>query len=122
MRRFIFISALLLSMFTFNSCEEDKWGWDNKVVFSARGGEKDIDGDYSIYTLSIGSYKGTEKTATEIADLMTITYDWLTATALKHDNEIHLIAQPNKTGKKRKLYVYGMIDNRSIDITVIQDK
>lgn len=122
MKRSVFIVALILSVFTLNSCEEDQWGYDNKVIFSAQGGEEDVDGDASIYHLSIGEYNGNEKAATEIAGVMTVTYDWLTATAIKGDNEIHLIATPNKTGKKRKLYVYGAIDNRSTDITVIQDK
>lgn len=122
MKRFIFIAALVLSVFTFNSCEEDQWGYDNRVIFSAKGGEEDVDGDYSIYALSIGDYNGNEESATEVAGVMTVTYDWLTVTAIKGDNEIHLIAQPNKTGKKRKLYVYGAINNRSTDITVIQDK
>lgn len=122
MKRFLLIVAFILVAFAFNSCEEDRWGWDNKVVFSAAGGEEDVDGDRSIYHLSIGEYNGNEKSAVEVAGVMTITYDWLTATAVKGDNEIVLIAQPNKTGKKRKLYVYGAIDNRSTDITVIQDK
>ena len=122
MKRFMIIAALVLSAFALNSCEEDRWGYDNKVVFSAAGGEEDVDGEASIYTLSIGTYNGDEKAAIEVADVMTVTYDWLTATAVKGDNEIHLIALPNKTGKNRKLYVYGMVDNRSVDITVIQKK
>ena len=122
MKRFIFIAALILTVFTFNSCEEDEWGWDNKVVFSAAGGTQEVDGDEDIYTLSIGDGNGDEKSAVEIAGVMTVTYDWLTASAVKNTDEIILIAEPNDTGKKRKLYVYGMIRNRAMDITVVQDK
>lgn len=122
MKRFLFVATLLLSLFTLSSCEEDQWGYDNKVVFSAAGGEEDVDGDDSVYTLSIGNKAGDEKSAVEIAGVMSVTYDWLTATAVKGDNEIHLIALPNKSGKDRKLYVYGMIQNRVMDITVIQKK
>ena len=122
MKRIIFIAALVLSVFTFNSCEEDRWGYDNKVIFSADGGAKEIEGDSPIHHLSIGDYNGKEKDAVEVTGVMTVTYDWLTATAIKGDDEIHLIAAPNKTGKQRKLYVYGAIDNRSTDITVIQGK
>ena len=122
MKRFMMIAAMLLSVFALNSCEEDQWGYDNRVVFSAAGGDEDVDGDDSIYTLSIGNKAGDEKQAVEISGVMTVTYDWLTATAIKGDNEIHLIAQPNKTGEKRKLYVYGMIGNRVMDITVVQNK
>lgn len=122
MKRLLLVGALMAAVLSFNSCEEDQFGYDNKVIFSANGGTEDVDGDRSIYHLSIGDYTGNEKSATEIAGVMTVTYDWLTATAVKGDDEIHLVAAPNKTGKKRKLYVYGAIDNRSTDITVIQDK
>lgn len=122
MKRMIFVATLLFAVLAFNSCEEDKWGWDNKVVFSAAGGTQEVDGDEDIYTLSIGNYNGDEKSAVEIAGLMTVTYDWLTASAVKNTDEIVLVAEPNKTGKSRKLYVYGMIGNRVMDITVVQEK
>ena len=122
MKRFIFIAALVLSVFTFNSCEEDRWGFDNKVVFSAAGGEEDVDGDEGIHTLAIGNGLGDEKGATEVLGVMSVTYDWLTATAVKGGDEIHLIAQPNKTGERRKLYVFGIVGNRTMDIPVVQNK
>lgn len=122
MKRFVFVAALLLSVFAFNSCEEDKFGWDNKVVFSAQGGVEDVDGDANIYNLSIGNYQGEEKSAVEVAGIMTAKFDWLTASAVKNTNEIILTAEPNTTGKERKLYVYASVDNRFVDITVIQKK
>lgn len=122
MKRFIVIAVLVLSVFTFNSCEEDRWGFDNRVVFSAAGGEEDVDGDATIYNLSIGTYGGDERNAIEVAGVLTVTYDWLTATAVKGSDEIHLIALPNRTGKQRKLIVYGAINNRFTDITVVQNK
>ena len=122
MKRLMIIAAFVLAAFTLNSCEEDRWGYDNKVVFSADGGEEDVDGDEAFYALSIGDKDGNEKSAVELAGIMTVTYDWLTATAIKGDNEIVLIAKPNDTGKQRKLFVYGMIGNRVMDITVVQKK
>ena len=53
---------------------------------------------------------------------MTAKFDWLTASAVKNTNEILLTAEPNTTGKERKLYVYASVDNRFVDITVIQKK
>lgn len=122
MKRFMIIAALVLAAFALNSCEEDRWGFDNKVIFSAAGGEEDVDGDASIHTLSIGDGQGDEKSATEIAGIMTVTYDWLTATAANGGDEIHLIAAPNKTGKKRKLYVFSMVGDRTLDVTVVQNE
>ena len=122
MKRLFSIAALLLTAISFNSCEEDKWGFDNRVMFSAAGGDEDVDGDEAIHSLSIGNGLGDEKGATELAGVMTVTYDWLTATAVKGGDEIHLVAQRNTTGKRRTLYVYGMVRNRTMDITVVQDK
>ena len=122
MKRFLLIAAFILVAFAFNSCEEDRWGWDNKVVFSAAGGEEDVDGDDAIHTLSIGDGRGDEKGAVEIGGVMTVTYDWLTATTVKGGDEIRIIAQPNKTGERRKLYVFGMVGNLTMDITVVQNK
>ena len=122
MKRLFLIAALLLTALSFNSCEEDRWGYDNKVIFSAAGGEEDIDGEDAIHTLSIGNGQGDEREAVELAGILTASYDWLTAIAKKGDNEIQLFAEPNKTGKKRKLYVYGMVGNLVMDVTVIQNK
>ena len=53
---------------------------------------------------------------------MASSVDWLTATTVKGGDEISLIALPNKTGERRKLYVFGMVGNRTMDITVVQNK
>ena len=124
MKRFMIIATLLLMAISFNSCEEDRWGYDNRVIFSAAGGEEDVDGDIDapLHSLSIGDGQGDEKAATEVAGILTVTYDWLTAMVREADDEIHLIAQRNTTGKRRKLIVFGMVGNRVLDITVIQNK
>ena len=116
------IAALVLSAFALNSCEEDRWGFDNKVVFSAAGGEEDVDGDASIASISIGTGLANKREATDFKGTLTVTYDWLTAVVAKGDNEVHLIALPNKTGKDRKLYVYGTVNSKMMNITVIQKK
>lgn len=124
MKRFMIIATLLLMALSFNSCEEDRWGYDNRVIFSAAGGEEDVDGDIDapLHSLSIGDGQGDEKAATEVAGFLTVTYDWLTAMVREADDEIHLVAQRNTTGKRRKLIVFGMVGNRVLDITVIQNK
>ena len=124
MKRYLLTIALLLMAFSFSSCEEDRWGYDNRVVFSAAGGDEDVDGDIDapLHSLSIGDGQGDEKAATEVAGVLTVTYDWLTALVKEADDEIHLVAQRNTTGKKRKLIVFGMVGNRVLDITVVQNK
>ncbi len=122
MRRFLIVMAAVVSALVMNACEEDKWGYDNRVVFEAYGGEEDVDGDAPVYTLSIGNHEGDEKEAVEVDGVLTVTYDWLTATVVKGDDEIRLVAEPNTTGKSRKLYLYGMVFNNVMDVTVIQKR
>lgn len=123
MKRFVMIAMLVLLAFALNSCEKDKWGFDNKVIFSADGGEKSVQGNAPVATLAIGTNPSNKKNALDIAANLAITYDWLTATAVKGDNEIHLIALPNNTGKDRRLHIYSKThDEKVINITVIQKK
>ena len=116
MKRFFFIATLAVLILCFNSCEEDRWGYDNKVIFSANGGTEDVDGDNSIYHLSIGDYNGNEKGAVEEAGVMTVTYDWLTATAVKGDNEI---LSPRRTRLARSVSCMYMEQSTTAQQTLL---
>ncbi len=125
MRRLTSIVALCLTVML-GACQKDNFGYEKVVNFPKEGGTKVTSGTESIYTLSIGNYNGNEQSAEEQEDgvetVMAVHYDWLTAYAKKFSKEITLTAEPNTTGKRRVLYVYGMVDNQSADIKVIQDK
>ena len=77
MKRLFLIAALVLMALSFNSCEEDRWGYDNRVVFSAAGGDEEVDGDASIYNLSIGDGEGEERSAVEIAGVLEKFQKWV---------------------------------------------
>ena len=115
------VSAVLL----LTSCEIfDNRGYPFKVNFGSQGGTQKVFGDEGIYTLEIADYNanGTSAQRDTITDSLIVTYEWLTAKAkmIDFDRSITLIAEPNKTGKKRRFYVRGMVDNYSIDIKVTQ--
>ena len=123
MKRLKMIAAFVLLALALNSCEKDRWGFDNRVIFSADGGSKSVQGNAPLGTLSIGSNSSNTKEAIDIHGDLAVTYDWLTATAAKGDNEVYLVALPNHTGKNRKLHVYSKTrDDKVINITVIQEK
>lgn len=125
MRRILFYT-LLLSYFMLTSCETfDNYGYPGKVTFDRDGGTKTIDGGNSFYHVEINDYNGNgnAKITDGENDTIIATYDWL---SVKYrwcrDKHIILEALPNTTGKKRTLYVYGMVDDRSADIKVVQEK
>ena len=114
-------AALTLGM---TSCQKDNFGYETTVTFSAEGGEKTVTGDSFVYTLSIGDYAGNEESSNQTLDdaLMSVTYQWLSASVVPSSKTITLVAEPNTTGKKRTLYVYGMVQNHSAEIKVVQEK
>lgn len=57
----------------------------------------------------------------EVRDSIIVTAHWLTAKCPRTKNELHLTAQPNPAGKRRRLYLH-LYDGRSRqEIQVIQD-
>ena len=126
MKRLFFIAAMLLTVFSFASCNKDNFGYEKQIEFTAEGGTKTVTGTESIYELSIANYNGEEEWDDDELDgnesVMTVHFDWLSAVATRHTKTIVVTAEPNKTGKRRVLYIYGEVRDRSSCIKVIQDK
>ena len=117
---------MMLAIFGLASCNKDNFGYEKKVEFTAEGGTKSVTGTESIYELSIANYNGEEEWDEDELDgnesVMTVHFDWLSAVATRHTKTIVITAEPNNTGKRRVLYVYGEVRDRSSCIKVVQDK
>lgn len=117
---------MLLTVFSFASCNKDNFGYEKQIEFTAEGGTKTVTGTESIYELSIANYNGREEWDDDELDdnesVMTVHFDWLSAVATRHTKTIVITAEPNKTGKRRVLYIYGEVRDRTSCIKVIQDK
>ena len=126
MKRILFIASMMLTIFGLTSCNKDNFGYEKQVDFSAEGGTKIVTGTESIYELSIANYNGEEEWDDDELDgnetIMSVHFDWLSAVATRHTKTIVITAEPNKTGKRRVLYVYGAVRNRSSCIKVVQNK
>ena len=121
MKRKILIAFLFIP-FLFASCEEDNYGYPSKMTFEREGGTKFCSGKYSCYSMGIKNYNGIGATSKGKAmDSIKVTYDWLTVKSKNYnDTQLEMIAAPNHTGKKRTLYVDGMVDDNSAEIKVVQ--
>ena len=100
----IFSLVLLLS-----ACERaDNFGYPSKVSFGREGGIKVVSGNDYFYNLEIADYNGDGECSQNSMDddSLIVTYKWLTIKAKTRDNNLTIIAEPNPTGKSRKLYIY----------------
>ncbi|MBO5875477.1 MAG: hypothetical protein J6Q20_03010 [Alistipes sp.] len=126
MKRIALWAVALLTILGLQSCNKDNFGYERQVEFTAEGGTKSVTGTESIYELSIANYNGNEEWDDDELDgnesVMTVHFDWLSAVATRHTKTIVITAEPNKTGKRRVLYIYGEVRDRSSCIKVIQDK
>ena len=117
---------MMLAIFGLESCNKDNFGYERMIEFTAEGGTKIVTGTESIYELSIANYNGEEEWDEDELDgnesVMTVHFDWLSAVATRHTKTIVITAEPNRTGKRRVLYVYGEVRDRSSCIKVVQDK
>lgn len=100
----------------------DNYGYPDRVSFTAEGGSKSVKGGHGFYQISITDYNGGHGNSetTEEEGLSTTTRDWLTVSAPKGSSELTFTADPNPTGRSRKLYVAVWVDNSFADIKVTQ--
>ena len=120
MKTILGIISLVLLL---SGCERmDNFGYPSKVSFGREGGIKVVSGDHYLYNLEIADYNGdgagSENSLDD--DSLIVTYKWLTIKAKTRDNDLTIIAEPNTTGKSRKLYIYGGVQNQFAEIKVTQ--
>lgn len=115
------IPLLIISLLTLSSCEnQNNKGFPKDIVFHNDGGTVMISGDDSFGYLII--YDGDEEYSSINLDnpSIIVSCDWLTAESLRGSKSLTLTAQPNQSGHKRKLKVFGYFGNEYAVINVTQ--
>lgn len=117
--------ALTCVVLLFVSCDiYNNYGYPSKVSFDSWGGVKIISGEDGLHTLEIADYNGIIANAPgdSITDSLIVAHEWLTAKTKVFDQNygLTIIAEPNTTGKRRTLYISGMVDNSFAEIKVTQ--
>lgn len=105
----ILIKAILcgLALLCASCFTEEDFGFPKTVTFTSEGGVQDITGDRHIGQAFIKDYKtgesgsgGKNEDGMEYNEL-----DWLKIEHQRLDDGLRIIAEPNTSGKSRKLYI-----------------
>lgn len=121
---------LLIFPLLFFSCEEEEdFGFPSKIEISADGESVDIKGTNEIppfiQQIELLNYNGDGNNSgafIEGKDCIESTTDWLTVKYYSAEYKLVVIAEPNKTNKERKLYLYLYDGKSRQEITVVQSK
>ena len=122
MKRYISIVLLSIPLLLVSCDKNDNFGNPYKITFEKEGGTKICTGTDSFYSIEVANYNGDgAEDSEESMDSLKVTYNWLTVKCKKLVGaKLEMTAIPNHTGKKRTLYVRGMVDNDCAEIKVIQ--
>lgn len=112
------------------SCEsEEDFGFPSKIKMSSKGEKLEIKGENDlppgITQIQVLDYDGEGNNSgpsVEDKDYLETTTDWLTVKYSDSEYKLVLTAEPNKTDKKRKLYLYLLSGSSRQEITVTQSK
>lgn len=126
MKRILSYIFLVGIFMTLVGCDtSDNFGYPSKITLPHEGGEKVVTGEeVMFYNIEVADYNGAGNNvcvgSNTSNDTLAVSYDWLTVKMKIIDSKITLIAQPNKTSTRRKLYVMGSYNNDLIEIKVEQ--
>ena len=108
MKRFILCLMAIVAASVMTSCEKEvDLGYPKTISFTKDGGEKVITGTTNFTDAQIHDYKSGEdgEFIPREDDIQCQVYEWLTIDYLANSTELKIIAEPNASGKSRKLHI-----------------
>ncbi len=127
-KHFIFLVSIIFACL-FASCEsEENFGFPTKIEISGKGETIEIKGSNdlppSVVLIELLNYDGdgNNDRGAEDREFLETTTDWLTVKYFPKEYKMLLVADPNETNKKRKLYLYLLSGKSRQEITVTQSK
>ena len=107
MNKLFTLLALVVAV-VMTSCEKEvDFGYPTSVAFTADGGEKTVTGVEPFTDAHIHDYKSGEdgEFIPREDDIQCQVYEWLSIEYLANSTELKIIAEPNASGKSRKLHI-----------------
>ena len=127
-KHLLLLASVILACFC-ASCEaEEDFGFPSKIEVSGKGESIDINGSNdlppAIVFIELLNYDGdgNNDSGAEDREYFETTTDWLTVKYYPVEYKMVLVAEPNETNKKRKLYLYLLSGNSRQEITITQSK
>ena len=108
MKRFILCLMAIVAASVMTSCEKEvDLGYPKTISFTKDGGEKVITGTTHFTDAHIHDYKSGEdgEFIPREDDIQCQVYEWLSIEYLANSTELKIIAEPNASGKSRKLHI-----------------
>ena len=108
MKRVLFSLMAIVVAVVMISCEKEvDLGYPKMVTFTKDGGEKVITGTTNFTDAHIHDYKSGEdgEFVPREDEIWCQVYKWLTIEYLANSTELKIIAEPNASGKSRKLHI-----------------
>ena len=107
MKKLFALLALVVAV-VMTSCEKEvDLGYPKTVSFTKDGGEKVITGTTNFTDAHIHDYKSGDdgEYVPREDEIESQVYKWLTIEYIPHGTELKIIAEPNTSGKSRKLHI-----------------
>ena len=108
MKKLIYCLMAIVAASVMISCEKEvDLGYPKTISFTKDGGERVISGMTNFTDAHIHDYKSGEDGAfvPREDDIECQVYEWLTIEYLANSTELKIIAEPNASGKSRKLHI-----------------
>ena len=127
-KHFLLLVSVIFACLCTSCEEEEDFGFPSKIEISGKGESIDIKGSNnlppSIVLIELLNYDGdgNNDRGAEDRDYLETTTDWLTVKYYPAEYKMVLVAEPNETNKKRKLYLYLLSGKSRQEITVSQSK
>ncbi|MDE5787936.1 MAG: hypothetical protein K2H79_05275 [Bacteroidaceae bacterium] len=129
MKNFFLLIAAVAGTLLCTSCEqEEDYGYPSKITLSGKGETTRLSGDEGFPPRLMGidllDYNGNGNHSRQSAegDTLIVTTKWLTVKSPASENKLILMAEPNDSHKKRKLYLYLYYGGTRQEVTVVQSK
>ena len=107
MKKIFTLLALVVAV-VMTSCEKEvDFGYPTSVTFTADGGEKTITGVEPFTDAHIHDYNSGDQGSVlpNEGDIDIEVFKWLKIEYVAHSTELKIIAEPNTSGKSRKLHI-----------------
>ena len=127
-KHFLLVVSIILACLCISCEPEEDFGFPSKIEISGKGESNDIKGSNdlppAIVFIELLNYDGdgNNDSGAEDREYFETTTDWLTVKYYPVEYKMVLVAEPNETNKKRKLYLYLLSGNSRQEITIIQSK
>lgn len=127
-KHFLLLVSVIFACLCTSCLEEEDFGFPSKIKLSGKGEFIEIKGTNelpaSIVLIELLNYNGVGNNdiESEDRDYLETTTDWLTVKYYQAEYKMVLVAEPNKTNKKRKLYLSLFSGRSRQEITISQSK